>query len=298
MDAPRPPVDLRSDTVTLPTEAMHAAMADVPLGDDGRGEDPTANRLEALAADVLGKEAALLVSSGTQANLTALLTLTHPGQEIILETEAHILWYEVGGLARLAGLTTRTLPGRLGVFSAEQVEEAIRPPNIHYPETALVCIENTHNRAGGTLWTLEDVRRVAEVVHRAGLRLYMDGARMFNAAVALGVTPRELVLDVDVVGFCLSKGLCCPAGSIVAGPREVIDRARKVRKLIGGALRQAGWVAAPGIVALEKNVARLAEDHQTARALGERLAATPGVAVDLGRVQTNMVQLDVSPLGP
>jgi threonine aldolase len=291
-------VDLRSDTVTQPTEAMRAVMAEVPLGDDGRGEDPTVNRLEEVTASLLGKEAALLLSSGTQANLTALLTLTQPGQEIILESEAHIFWYEVGGLARFAGLTAQTLPGHLGVLDPEQVENAIRPPNIHYPETALVCIENTHNRAGGTVWSPAQVRAVADVAHSHGLRVYQDGARLFNAAVALGITPRELVRDVDVVGFCLSKGLCCPVGSLLVGPQSVIERARKVRKLVGGGLRQAGWIAAPGLVALETMVDRLSEDQRLAHDLGERLARIDGVRVDLERVQTNMVQLDVSPLGP
>jgi threonine aldolase len=291
-------VDLRSDTVTLPTEAMRGVMAEVPLGDDGRGEDPTVNRLEATTAELLGKEAALLLSSGTQANLTALLSLTRPGQEIILEAEAHIFWYEVGGLARIAGLTARTLPGRYGVLDPEQVRAAIRPPNIHYPETALVCIENTHNRAGGTVWSLDQIRAVADVAREHGLPVYMDGARMFNAAVALGVAPREVVRDVDAVGFCLSKGLSCPVGSLLVGPGDLIDRARKVRKLLGGGLRQAGWIAAPGIIALQTMIDRLAEDHRLARELGERLTEIEGVRVDLARVQTNMVQLDVSPLGP
>lgn len=291
-------VDLRSDTVTLLTDAMRAAMAEAPVGDDGRGEDPTVNRLEAKVAAMLGKDAALLLSSGTQANLTALLTLTRPGQEIILESEAHIFWYEVGGLARFAGLTTQTLPGRLGVLEPEQVEDAIRPPNIHYPETALVCIENTHNRAGGTVWTVDEVRAVADVAHDHGLRVYQDGARVFNAAIALGVSPAALVEPVDVVGFCLSKGLSCPVGSLLVGPADVIERARKVRKLVGGGLRQAGWIAAPGLIALDTMVDRLAEDHRHARDLGERLARIEGVRVDLARVQTNMVQLDVSSLGP
>jgi len=291
-------VDLRSDTVTLPTDAMRAAMVEVQLGDDGRGEDPTVNRLEAETATLLGKEAALLLVSGTQANLTALLTLTQPGQEIILEAEAHIFWYEVGGLARFAGLTAQTLPGRLGVLDPAQVESAIRPPNIHYPETALVCIENTHNRAGGTVWSREQIRAVADIAHAHGIRIYQDGARLFNAAVALKVSPRELVREVDVLSFCLSKGLSCPVGSLLVGPSDVIERARKVRKLLGGGLRQAGWIAAPGLLAIETMIDRLAEDHRNARDLGERLNHIDGVTVDLKRVQTNMVQLDVSPLGP
>lgn len=290
-------VDLRSDTVTLPTEEMLEAIRRAELGDDGRGEDPTVARLESLAAEKMGKEAGLLVTSGTQGNLVSLKAHTQPGDEVIMEAEAHVYWYEVGGLAAVAGLMSRTIKGEMGALDPRAVEEAIRPANVHYPRTALICLENTHNRAGGTVITPEQMAAVAEVAHRHGIPVHLDGARVFNAAVALGVDVKEITKHVDSVTFCLSKGLSAPVGSVVCGSAEFIERARRVRKMLGGTLRQAGIIAAAGIVALEKMVDRLAEDHENARLLGEALAEVPGLTVDLRTVQTNMVRFLVSDLG-
>lgn len=291
-------IDLRSDTVTQPTPAMRAMITDVPVGDDGYGEDPTVNRLEEMSADLLGKESALLVASGTQANLVAMMALTVPGQEVILEADSHMVLNEAGGYARIAGLALQPLGGDYGVLTGEQIAQAIRPKSLMQPPTGLVAIENTHNRAGGTVWPLERIVEVTTVAREHGIPVHMDGARLFNASVALGVPVREVVRDVDVVTFCLSKGLCCPAGSIVAGPADVIHRARQARQVLGGRMRQAGWIAGPGIVALATMVNRLVEDHRLARSLGEQLARVKGLAVDLTTVQTNMVRLDVSGLGP
>jgi len=290
-------IDLRSDTVTLPTPAMYAAMAAAPLGDDVMGEDPTVQRLEEAAAARLGKEAALFVPTGTMANLAAVLAHTRRGDEVILEAEAHIFYYEAAGLSVAGGLMPRPLRGHQGALDPADVAAAIRPDDVHFPRTGLVCLENTHNRAGGTVISLEQTRAVCAVAHAAGLPVHVDGARIFNAALALGVDAATLVADVDSVSFCLSKGLSAPVGSLIVGRREFIGRARRARKMLGGGMRQAGVIAAAGLVALEQMVERLAEDHANARRLGERLAALPGVAVDLATVQTNMVRFSVEPSG-
>jgi len=260
------------------------------------GEDATVNRLQEMAADKMGKEAALLVTSGTQANLVSLMSNTERGDSVILEAESHIYWYEVGGLSAIAGLLPLPIKGCLGVLDPGDVEEALRPKNIHFPETTLVCIENTHNRAGGTIVTPDQIKAVGEVAKANGLRVYMDGARIFNAAVALEVDVKEFTKHVDNLMFCLSKGLSCPVGSVVVGSHEFIDKARKVRKILGGGMRQAGIIAAPGIIALEKMVDRLREDHANARLLAEGLAKIEGISVNLATVQTNIVQVDVSSL--
>ncbi len=290
-------IDLRSDTVTLPTPAMYAAMAAAPLGDDVMGEDPTVQRLEEAAAARLGKEAALFVPTGTMANLAAVLAHTRRGDEVILEAEAHIFYYEAAGLSVAGGLMPRPLRGHQGALDPADVAAAIRPDDVHFPRTGLVCLENTHNRAGGTVISLEQTRAVCAVAHAAGLPVHVDGARIFNAALALGVDAATLVADVDSVSFCLSKGLSAPVGSLIVGRREFIGRARRARKMLGGGMRPAGVIAAAGLVALEQMVERLAEDHANARRLGERLAALPGVAVDLATVQTNMVRFSVEPSG-
>jgi threonine aldolase len=290
-------VDLRSDTVTLPTEEMLEAIRYAELGDDVFGEDPTVNRLEKLAAERMGKEAALLVASGTQANLVSLLSNTKPGNLVILEAESHIFWYEVGGVSMIAGLQPWPVRSQMGVLNPEDVEAAIRPRNIHFAEPAVVCIENTHNRHGGTIISPDQIKAVSEVAHSHGLKLYMDGARIFNAAVGLKVDVRKFTEHVDSLMFCLSKSLCCPVGSIVVGTSEFVERARKFRKLLGGGMRQAGIIAAPGIVALEKMVDRLEEDHRNARFLAEGLSGISGIRVDLGRVQTNIVCFDIGDLG-
>ena len=291
------PIDLRSDTVTLPTPEMYAAMAEAPLGDDVMGEDPTVKRLEAAAAARLGKEAALLVPTGTMANLAAVLAHTRRGDEVILEAEAHIFYYEAAGLSVAGGLMPRPLPGHQGALDPADVAAAIRPDDVHFPRTGLVCLENTHNRAGGTVISLEQTRAVCAVAHAAGVPVHVDGARIFNAALALGVDAATLVADADSVSFCLSKSLSAPVGSLIVGTREFIGRARRARKMLGGGMRQAGVIAAAGLVALEQMVDRLAEDHANARRLGEQLAALPGVAVDLATVQTNMVRFSVEPSG-
>jgi threonine aldolase len=290
-------IDLRSDTVTLPTEEMLEAIRHAELGDDVFEEDPTVNRLEELAAERMGKEAALLVTSGTQANIVSLMSNTKRGQLVILEAESHIYWYEVGGISMLAGLLPWPLKSHLGALDQADVEAAIRPKNIHFPEPALICLENTHNRHGGTIITPDQVKAISEVAQTHHLKLYMDGARIFNAAVALKVGVKEITKHVDNLMFCLSKGLCCPVGSLLVGTREFIERARKMRKVLGGGMRQAGIIAAPGIVALERMIDRLEEDHRNARRLAEGIAKIEGVQIDLNSVQTNIVCFDISGLG-
>jgi len=290
-------IDLRSDTVTLPTEEMLEAIRHAKLGDDVFGEDPTVNRFEEMAAEKMGKEAALLVTSGTQANLVSLMSNTRRGELVILEAEAHMYWYEVGGISAIAGLLPWPLKSPLGALDPKDVEAAIRPKNIHFPEPALICVENTHNRHGGTVITPDQIRAISDVAKAHGLRLYMDGARIFNAAVALKVDVKEFTRHVDNLMFCLSKGLSCPVGSVVVGTQEFIDKARKIRKVLGGGMRQAGIIAAPGIIALEKMIDRLEEDHRNAKRLAEGLAKIEGISVNLDMVQTNMVLFDVSGLG-
>ncbi len=290
-------INLRSDVVTLPTEEMLEAIKQAVLGDDNRGEDPTVNRLEAMAAAKLGKEAALLVTSGTMGNLVGVLAHTQRGQEIIVEEGAHIFTSEQGGVAAVGGLMVVRVKGQLGCPIPAEVEAAIRPRDIHSPQTGLICLENTHNKAGGTVITPEQIRALRQVADRHGLPIHVDGARLFNAAVALGVDVKDLTKDVDSVTFCLSKGLSCPAGAILAGSQAYVERARRLRKLLGGGMRQAGVIAAPGIVALEKMIDRLADDHRNARRLAEGLAEIPGLKINLQLVQTNMVRVDVSPLG-
>ncbi len=291
-------IDLRSDTVTLPTPKMIEAMAHADLGDDVYGEDPTVNRLQRLAAEMLGKEAGLFTASGTMSNLVAALTHCGRGDEMIVGDQAHMFYYEVGGASALGGIQVRTIPNHQGALDPAEVEAAIRDPhNVHYPSSRLVCLENTHNRCGGIALTAGQVGGVAEVAHRNGLRVHLDGARLFNASVALGVDAAALVRECDSVNICLSKGLCAPVGSVLVGSREFIDRARKNRKIVGGGMRQAGVLAAAGIVALEEMVGRLAEDHANARVLAEGVAEMPGLRVDLDTVQTNMVVIEVQRRG-
>jgi len=285
---------LRSDTVTLPTDEMIEAIRTAKLGDDVFGEDPTVNRLEALAAEKMGKERALLVTSGTQANLVSLMAQTKRGDEVILEAECHTYYYEVGGISAVAGLIPRPLKGVRGSLNPDDVESAIRPKNIHFPEATLVCLENTHNRAGGAVIQPSVMRKVHDVAGSHGLQLYMDGARIFNAAVALGVDVKELTKHVDSLMFCLSKGLSAPIGSIVVGNSQFIERARRIRKMLGGGMRQAGIIAAPGIIAIEKMVDRLREDHENAKYLANGLAKLNGVSLDPSSVETNIVIFEVN----
>ena len=290
-------IDLRSDTVTLPTEEMLEAIRNAKLGDDLYKEDPTVNQLEEMAAKKMGKEAAMLVPSGTMANLVSVMANTKRGDSAILEADSHIYWYEVGGISAIAGVLPIPVKGVMGVMNPTDVESAIRSASLHYAETTLICIENTHNRAGGTIVTPSQIEAISKVAKEHDLRLYMDGARIFNAAVALKVDVREFTRHVDNLMFCLSKGLSCPIGSIVVGSNEFIERARKIRKILGGGMRQAGIIAAPGIIALEKMIDRLEDDHKNARLLAEGLVKIDGLHVDLRTVQTNMVMCDVDGLG-
>lgn len=285
----RPFLDLRSDTVTTPTDAMREAMRSAAVGDDVYGEDPTVNRLEALAARRLGKEAALFVPSGTMGNQVALMTHAGRGQEVILEETCHIYNYSVGGPAFLGGILTRTLRGTHGILDAEDIRKAIRKESLHSPGTALICLESPTNRGGGTIYPLSLLQEIFTLAQDARVRVHLDGARIFNAATATGVPASEFARWADSVMFCLSKSLAAPIGSLVVGRQDFIHRARRFRKLLGGGMRQAGVIAAAGIVALETMIDRLHEDHENARLLAEGLSNIEGIEIDLKRVQTNIV---------
>ncbi len=288
-------IDLRSDTVTLPCPAMIEAIHRAELGDDVFGEDPTINRLETMAADRFGKEAALLVASGTMGNLASVLAHCRRGDEVILGDQSHTFYYEAGGISALGGVHPHTVLNQPdGTMALTDIERAIRPDDVHFPRTSLICLENTQNRCGGVALSVEYTDAVADLARRHGLAVHLDGARIFNAAVALGVDVKALVENVDSVSFCLSKGLAAPVGSIVVGSADFIAELRRVRKLLGGGMRQAGIIAAAGIVALEQMVDRLAEDHNNAAKLAQGIAETPGLAVDLARVQTNIVYFDIT----
>ncbi|MCS6773452.1 MAG: low-specificity L-threonine aldolase [Anaerolineae bacterium] len=289
-------IDLRSDTFTLPTPAMREAMATAEVGDDVFGEDPTVNRLQQMAAERLGFEDALLVCSGTMGNLVALLTHCGRGDEIIVGDQAHIHIYEGGNSAVIGAIHSRVLPNQPdGTLSLDDIRQAIRPRDVHFPETRVVCLENTHNRMGGTALTPEYTRQVVALAQEHGLRVHIDGARIFNAAVALGVDVKALVAGADSVTFCLSKGLSAPVGSVLCGSRAFIQLARRRRKVLGGGLRQAGVIAAAGIVALEQMVDRLCEDHANARLLAEHLTGVPGICVEQPPLPTNMVYFRLMP---
>ena len=289
-------IDLRSDTVTQPTPQMREAMYRAEVGDDVYGEDPTVNELEALGARMTGKEAGLFVASGTMGNQVAVMTHTDRSDEVICEAESHIFFYEVSGMAVMSGVQARTLPSVKGILSAETIEAAIRPQDIHQPKSALICLEDTHNRAGGTCYPLETLAAIRKVADRHKVRVHIDGARLFNAAVAQGVQADKIAQYADSVQFCLSKGLCAPVGTLLVGKTDFIKSARRYRKMLGGGMRQAGILAAAGIVGLESMVDRLAEDHVNARQLAEGLASA-GFAIDLSTVQTNIVIVDVSRMG-
>lgn len=286
-------IDLRSDTVTRPTPAMRAAMAQAQVGDDVYGEDPTTNQLEALAAEMLGMEAAVFVPSGTMANLVSVLTHCGRGDEMILGGDAHIFYYEQGGAAALGGVHHYAVPNQPdGTLELVDIKGAIRGDDDHFPITRLIALENTHNRCGGRVLPVEYMDAVGDLAHEQGLRLHVDGARIWNAAVALGVTPARLLQNADSVTACLSKGLAAPVGSVVAGGGEFIRRARRMRKMVGGGMRQAGVIAAAGIVSLTEMVDRLAEDHANARRLAQGLAALDGIEVDLAGIETNLIYFD------
>ncbi len=288
---PGGPIDLRSDTVTKPTVEMRRAMAEADVGDDVYGEDPSVNLLEAEAAAVTGNAAALFVPTGTMGNQIAVLCHTERGDEMLIHEESHIYYYEAGAPAILAGVTARLLQGNRGRFTPTEVAAALRPANAHFPRPRLVCLENTHNRGGGAVWDLAQVRAVAGFARGAGLALHLDGARIWNAAVALRRPVAELCAPADTVMCCLSKGLCAPVGSLLCGPADLIARARRYRKVLGGGMRQAGVLAAAGLVALRRMRDRLEEDHANARFLAEELASVSGLQVDPGEVETNMVRV-------
>jgi threonine aldolase len=281
-------IDLRSDTVTQPTPEMRQAMYRAELGDDVYGEDPTVNRLEQMAAERMGKEAALFVVSGTMGNLVALLTHCRRGDEVILGDRSHTFLFEQGGMAALGGIIPHTVPNQPdGTMRLEDIEGGIRGDDVHFPRTRLICLENTHNVCNGTPLTVEYTAQVAQLARDRGLQVHVDGARVFNAAAALDVDVRELVRDVDSVQVCLSKGLCAPVGSLVCGSAEFIAEARRARKVVGGGMRQAGVLAAAGIVALEQIADRMGEDHARAKRLAEGLAGIPGL--DVGPAVTNIL---------
>jgi len=288
-------VDLRSDTVTLPSEEMREAICRAELGDDVFGEDPTVNRLERMAAQRVGKESALLVVSGTMGNLVSILARCGRGEEIILGDVSHTFLYEAGGISALGGIhphTVRNQPD--GTVRLEDIEAAIRADNVHFPRTRLICLENTHNRCGGAALSAEYMAAVAALARRHQLGVHLDGARVFNAAVALDVDVKELTQHVETLTFCLSKGLAAPVGSVICGPEEFIAEARRIRKVVGGGMRQAGVIAAAGIVALEMMIDRIREDHENAARLARGINEIDGLSIDLARVQTNIVYFDVA----
>ncbi|HEY1456279.1 MAG TPA: GntG family PLP-dependent aldolase [Candidatus Dormibacteraeota bacterium] len=287
-------IDFRSDTVTMPTPEMRHAMATAPLGDDVFGDDPMVNRLVEMAAERLGKESALFVPSGTMGNVLGVAVNARAGEELIADAESHVFLYETAGAAALAGVQIRPVPTEAGVMSPWQIEEVIRPrDDPHQPFSGAITFEDTHNRHGGVVWPMDALRAAYETAHANGLVVHLDGARIFNAAVALGVDVAEIAACADTVTFCLSKGLACPAGSVFCGPRDKVEEARRWRKRLGGGMRQAGVLAACGVIALDHMVDRLAEDHANARTLAEGLAETSGVRCDLDRVQTNLVYFDL-----
>jgi threonine aldolase len=287
-------LDLRSDTVTLPTPAMREAIFHADLGDDVFAEDPTINRLESIAAERLGMEAALLVVSGTMGNITCLLSHCGRGEEVILGDSSHIFLNEAGGMSALGGIFPHTIPNLPdGTIRLQDIEAAIRRDNIHFPRTRLVCLENTHNRCYGAALTPEYTAAVVSLAKKRGISIHLDGARIFNAAVALGVDVRELARGVDSVNVCLSKGLAAPVGSVICGSKGFIGRARRIRKMLGGGMRQAGIIAAAGTEALGSMVDRLVEDHRNARRLAEGIAGIPGLFTEPDRVRTNILYVDL-----
>ena len=290
-------IDLRSDTVTKPSPAMRRAMFEAEVGDDVFGEDPTVNRLEEKAAEISGKPAALFLPSGTMGNQTAIAVHTSPGQEVIAEDQSHIILYEFGMLGRFSGCLARTIPAADGRLTWSEIRKRLRGSSNHYRGTGLIALENSHNHAGGRVYSTESVAEICTNAHAANVPVHMDGARVFNAAVALGKSVREVVEPVDSVAFCLSKGLGAPVGTMLAGSTGFIAAARDVRKALGGGMRQAGVLAAAGLVALEESPAKIAASHADAKFLAESLAAIDGIAIDPGEVETNILFFDISGTG-
>ncbi|MDB9528323.1 GntG family PLP-dependent aldolase [Oscillatoria sp. CS-180] len=282
-------IDLRSDTVTQPTPEMRQAIAQAPVGDDVLGDDPTVNELEATVAALLGKEAAVYMPSGTMTNQVALRVHTEPGDEIILESQAHIYFYEGGAPAALSGVMCRLIQGTRGIFTAADLQAELRPFNDHYPRTTLVCLENTHNRGGGSIFPLQTIQEIAAVCRDNDLRLHLDGARFWNACVATGLSPAEYAAPFDTVSVCFSKGLGAPVGSALVASQELVQRARRFRKMFGGGMRQAGIIAAGALYAVNHHRDRLADDHANAQRLAHGLQHIDGISINLADVQTNLV---------
>jgi threonine aldolase len=290
-------VDLRSDTVTRPTREMRQAMAEAVVGDDVYGEDPTVNRLERRAAEIFGKEAALFVPTGCMGNLVSIKAWTHHGNEVICDERSHVNLYELASMSAIAGCMPRIARGEDGILTWKHIEAMIRPKIYYDSQTALICLENTHNMAGGTVYPTSQLESICEHAHDAGLKVHLDGARIFNAAIALGESVATMTRKVDSVMFCLSKGLGAPVGSMVAGPNAFIEQARIYRKMFGGGMRQAGVLAAAGLIALEKSPARLHVDHENARRLAEGIGQIPGLRIDPAKVRTNIVIFDCAGIG-
>jgi len=290
-------VDLRSDTVTRPTPAMRRAMAEAEVGDDVYLEDPTVNSLERRAAEIFGKEAALFVPTGCMGNLIAIKVWTHHGDEVICEERSHVNLYELASMSAIAGCMPRVARGDDGILTWQQIESVIRPRIYYDSQTALVCLENTHNMAGGTTYSVERINDICSHAHAAGLKVHLDGARVFNAAVALGVSVAAIAQNLDSVMFCLSKGLAAPVGSMIVGSREFIEKGRIYRKMFGGGMRQAGVLAAAGRIALEESPKRLSIDHQNAHRLAEGIVEIPDLHIDSAKVQTNIVIFDCQQTG-
>ena len=282
-------IDLRSDTVTRPSKAMREAMANAEVGDDVFGDDTTVNLLQKKCAELTGKESALFVTSGSMANQLAINMHTNPAEEVIVEWDSHVIRYETAGPSVLSGVQLMPLKGNKGVLDVDDIKNNIRPDWYHYPKTSLICLENTHNRAGGTVYPLKDIKDVKEVAREHGLKMHLDGARIFNAVVAGGTPLKEYAECFDSLSICFSKGLGAPIGSILCGAKKDIEKAHKFRKIIGGGMRQAGIIAAGALYALENNIERLKDDHKNARHFAEEISNLPDVDMDLSTVQTNLV---------
>ena len=288
-------VDLRSDTVTRPSAGMRAAIAAAEVGDDVLGDDPTVNRLQERMAGFLGKEAALFVPSGSMANQVSIRSVCEPGDELIIDETTHSYNYECGGPAALSGVSFRIIQGTRGVFTPAQADAMVRPDNVHFAHSRVIIVENTNNRGGGSIWPVEQVAGMRQVADRHGLHVHLDGARLMNACVARSSQPTDYTRHVDSVSMCFSKGLGAPVGSIVAGTQAFIGRARRFRKMFGGAMRQAGILAAAALYAMDHNIERLAEDHANARRLAEAIAELPGIKLDPATVETNIVIFEIDP---
>ncbi len=288
-------VDLRSDTVTRPSPGMRAVMAEAEVGDDVFGDDPTINRLQEKVAELLGKEAALYVPSGSMANQASIRAHTQPGDEIIAHADSHIYHYEAGAPAALSGCSLRLLPGDRGLYHADDVRAAIRLPDSHFAQSRLIVVENTHNRGGGSVWPIDRIAAIRTVADEFKLRMHLDGARLMNACAATGIAPAEYAKHFDTVSMCFSKGLGAPVGSAVAGSKEIIGRVHRYRKMFGGAMRQGGIIAAGALYALQHNVERLTDDHDNAKRLASAISDMPGVSIDVDTVETNILYFDVDP---